>query len=77
MAKCTEDLISLLNVMANTSHPEVPKSGYGKLPERQWKDISIATFDPHRWHLPEEVQKPQPGALDQIVRVLPFLPPSD
>ena len=55
MAKCTEDLISLLNVMVDTSHPEVPKGGYGKLPERQWKCISIATLDPHRWHLPEEV----------------------
>ena len=67
MAKCTEDLIDLLNVIADTSHPKVPNAGYGKSSGRQWKDISIATLDPHRWHLPEEVQKSQPGALDQIV----------
>lgn len=30
MAKCTEDLVNLLNVIADTSHPRVPKDGYGK-----------------------------------------------
>ena len=70
MAKCTEDLTNLLNIIADTSHPEVPKNGYGKSSRRQWKGISIATLDPHRWYLPEEVQEAQPGALDQIVRYL-------
>lgn len=66
MAKSTEDLINLLNVIADVSHPEVPKEGYGKKPRRQWKEISFAIMDPNHWHLPETVQKPQPGALDQI-----------
>lgn len=70
MAKCTEDLINLLNVMADPSQPHVPKDGFGKAERRNWKDISIATLDPHRWHLPSEVQKPQPGALEQIVSLL-------
>ena len=68
MAKCTEDLVNFLNVIVDTSHPHVPKDGYGKSFQRQWRDISIATLDPHHWHLPEEVPKPQPGALDQIAR---------
>ncbi|KAK0514624.1 hypothetical protein JMJ35_003241 [Cladonia borealis] len=65
MAECTEDLVNFLNVIADTSHPHVPKDGYWKSSQKQWKIISIATLDPHHWHLPEEVQKPQPGALDQ------------
>ncbi|KAF2655536.1 amidase family protein [Lophiostoma macrostomum CBS 122681] len=60
MAKTPEDLIAFLDVIVDTSHP--------KLPRRQWKDIAIATLDPQHWHLPESVQKPQPGALDQIIR---------
>ncbi|KAL8901654.1 MAG: hypothetical protein Q9207_005095 [Kuettlingeria erythrocarpa] len=68
MAKSTEDMANLLNVIADSSHPNVPQNGYGKSPGRPWKDISVATLDPNRWLLPEEVQKPQPGALDQIIR---------
>lgn len=68
MAKSTEDLINLLNVMADKSHPRVPKVGYGKAPSRGWENIRIATLDPHRWRLTEEHQKPQPGAFEQIVR---------
>lgn len=67
MAKCTEDLVDLLNVMVDKSHPRVPRAGYSQKSMRQWKDISIAYLDPHHWRLNEEVQKPQPGALDQIV----------
>ena len=67
MAKCIEDLVSLLNIIADTSHCKVPNDGYKRSSGRTWKDISTATLDPHRWHLPEQVQKPQPGALDQIV----------
>lgn len=69
MAKCTEDLINLFNVMADPSQPHVPKGGFGKAERRYWKDISIATLDPLHWHLPSEVQKPQPGALEQIVNL--------
>ena len=68
MAKCTQDLSNLLNVMVDKACHEVPQGGYGSSPRREWKDISIALLDPHHWHLPEEVQKPQPGALEQIVR---------
>lgn len=68
MSKCTEDLTNLPNVIADTSHPEVPKKGYGKSSRRQWKVISIATLDPSCWYLLKEVQKPQAGALDQIVK---------
>ena len=67
MAKCTEDLTNLLDVMVDKACHEVPQGGYGRSPRRQWKDISIALLDPHHWHLPEKVQKPQPGALEQIV----------
>ncbi|KAL8950602.1 MAG: hypothetical protein Q9222_003382 [Ikaeria aurantiellina] len=67
-AKNTEDMIHLLNVMTDKSHPQVPEGGYGRSPARPWRDIAVATLDPKRWRLPEEVQKPQPGALDQIVR---------
>ncbi|KAI4654997.1 uncharacterized protein J4E78_007177 [Alternaria triticimaculans] len=66
MAKTTDDLVSLLNVIVDLSHPEVPDQGYNTSASRDWKDISFATMDPHHWHLPEAVQKPQPGALDQI-----------
>lgn len=67
IAKCTEDLINVLNVVADPSHPKFPKGGFGKSPKRQWKSISIATLDPRRWRFPDDMQKPQPGALDQIV----------
>jgi hypothetical protein len=67
MAKSTEDLVNLLNVIVDVSHPEVPNDGYKTSSEREWKDLSFATVDPHHWHLPEAVQKSRPGALDQIV----------
>jgi amidase len=67
MAKSTEDLVNLLNVIVDVSQPEVPDQGYPTSLSRDWKDLSFATMDPHHWYLPEAVQKPQPGALDQIV----------
>ncbi|KAI4649794.1 uncharacterized protein J4E79_009639 [Alternaria viburni] len=70
MAKTTDDLVNLLNVIVDLSHPEVPDEGYNTSFSRDWKDISFATLDPHHWHLPEAVQRPQPGALDQINHAL-------
>ena len=67
MAKSTEDLVNLLNVIVDVSQREVPDQGYPTSLSRDWKDLSFATMDPHHWYLPEAVQKPQPGALDQIV----------
>ena len=69
MAKSTGDLVELLNIITDTTHPNVPDHGYSRTSSREWKDISIATLDPHIWRLPEWVQKPQPGALDEIVRL--------
>ena len=71
MAKSVEDLVGLLDVVVDVEHPGVPDRGYGTEVLRGWKDISFATMDPHHWHLPEAVQKPQPGALDQIVSAIP------
>lgn len=68
MAKSTEDLINLQNVMVDRSHPRVPQEGYGRSASRGWANIRIATLDPHRWRLTEDHQKPQPGAFEQIVR---------
>jgi Asp-tRNA(Asn)/Glu-tRNA(Gln) amidotransferase A subunit family amidase len=70
MAKTVEDLVNLLNVIVDVSHPEVPDQGYETSLSRKWKDLSFATMDPRHWHLPESIQKPQPGALDQIVSTL-------
>lgn len=68
MAKSTEDLINLLNVMTDKSHARVHQAGYGKSPCRGWENIRIATMDPRRWRLTEEHQNTQPGAFEQIVR---------
>jgi Asp-tRNA(Asn)/Glu-tRNA(Gln) amidotransferase A subunit family amidase len=68
MAKCVEDLVNMMDIMATKSHPMVPANGYGKGKPRTWSDISIAILNPHHWCLSEDVQKPQPGALDHIVR---------
>lgn len=69
MANCTEDLNNLLNAVADTSKPDLPKNGYRKSARHHWNEISIATLDPHHWHLPSEVQTPQPA---QIVRWIRF-----
>ncbi|KAI4701766.1 hypothetical protein J4E89_010610 [Alternaria sp. Ai002NY15] len=68
MAKSVEDLVGLLNVVVDLSHSEVPDRGYNTSLSRDWKDISFGTLNPSHWRLPEAVQKPQPGALDQIIR---------
>lgn len=70
MAKTTEDLINLLNVILDRTHPEVPEAGFDVTRTRTWKDISIATIDPQRWHLPASLQKQQHGSLEQIVSTL-------
>ena len=72
MGKTTDDLVNLLNIIVDRSHPEVPDQGYNTSFSRDWKDISFTTMDPHHWHLTEAVQKPQLGALDQIVSALPM-----
>ena len=67
MAKSTDDLVNLLNVIVDVSHLEVPDRGYDIEVSRGWKDVSFGILDPKHWHLLEDVQKPQPGALNQIV----------
>lgn len=67
MAKSVEDLVNFLNIIADKSHPRVPNQGYGTGKRLGWDDLTIATLDPRKWRLSEQVQKPQPEALDQIV----------
>jgi len=58
----------LLDVIVDVEHSGVPDRGYNNTEvSRGWKDISFGTLDPEHWRLPEDVQKPRPGALDQIV----------
>ncbi|OAQ62037.1 amidase family protein [Pochonia chlamydosporia 170] len=68
MANGVEDLVNFLNIIADKSHPRVPSQGYGTEKRLGWGDLTIATLDPRKWYLSEQVQKPQPGALDQIIR---------
>ncbi|KAI4958062.1 hypothetical protein J4E86_003657 [Alternaria arbusti] len=68
MAKCVADLVGLPNVIVDVEHPGVPERGYGTEVSREWGDVSFATLDPRRWCLAEGVQKPRPGALDEIIR---------
>lgn len=72
MAKSVEDLVGLLDGVVDVEQPGVPDRGYNNTEvSRGWKDISFGTLDPKHWRLPEAVQKPQPGSLNQIVSTLP------
>ena len=73
MARSVEDIVGLLDVIVDVEQPGVPDRGYNNTEvSRGWKDISFGTLDPKHWRLPEAVQKPQPGSLNQIVSALPM-----
>lgn len=65
--KSVDDLVNLLTVLVDSSHPSVPEGGYSTAMTGTFDGLHLGVLDPKVFYFSPDVIKPDTGATKQRV----------